>query len=43
MPLVEHLYELRNRLTVALVAIAITTVFGYIWFGTALFGWPNLG
>jgi sec-independent protein translocase protein TatC len=43
MPLVEHLYELRNRLTVALIAIAITTVFGYIWFGTAFFGWPNLG
>ena len=43
MPLVEHLYELRNRLTVALVAIVVTSIFGYIWFGTALFGWPNLG
>ena len=36
MPLIEHLYELRNRLTIALIAIAVTTVFGYIWFGVAL-------
>ena len=38
MTLVEHLYELRNRLAIALVAIVITTVFGYIWFGVPLFG-----
>jgi sec-independent protein translocase protein TatC len=43
MTLVEHLYELRNRLAIALVAIVITTVFGYIWFGEALFGFPALG
>lgn len=43
MTLIEHLYELRNRMAVALVAIVITTVFGYIWFGTHLFGWPSLG
>ena len=43
MSLVEHLYELRNRLTVALVAIAITTVFGYIWFDVPFFGLPSLG
>ncbi|MDN5934061.1 MAG: twin-arginine translocase subunit TatC, partial [Pseudonocardia sp.] len=43
MSLVEHLYELRNRITVSLVAIVITSVFGYIWFGADLFGWPSLG
>ena len=43
MTLVEHLYELRTRLAIALVAIAITTVFGYIWFGVPMFGAPSLG
>ncbi len=43
MPLIEHLFELRSRLTISLIAILVTSVFGYIWFGTALFGWPNLG
>jgi sec-independent protein translocase protein TatC len=43
MSLVEHMYELRNRLTIALVAIVITTVFGYIWFGVPFFGLPSLG
>ena len=43
MTLVEHIYELRNRLTVALVAIFITTVFGYIWFAVPFFGLPSLG
>ena len=43
MVLIEHLYELRRRLAVALLAILVTTVFGYIWFGTDLFGFPSLG
>ena len=43
MTLIEHLYELRNRTGIALVAIAVTTVFGYIWFGVGLFGTPSLG
>ncbi len=43
MSLVEHLYELRNRLVVAIVAIVITTIFGYIWFEVDLFGQPSLG
>jgi sec-independent protein translocase protein TatC len=43
MTLVEHLYELRNRLTVAIIAIVITSIFGYIWFAVPFFGLPSLG
>ena len=43
MTLVEHLYELRNRLAIALVAVGVTTVFGYIWYDIGLFGSPSLG
>lgn len=43
MSLIEHLYELRYRITIALIAIVITTVFGYIWFDVAFFGAPSLG
>jgi sec-independent protein translocase protein TatC len=43
MTLVEHLYELRSRLTVAMIAVAVTTVVGYIWYGTGFFGSPSLG
>ncbi|NMH90820.1 twin-arginine translocase subunit TatC [Pseudonocardia bannensis] len=43
MTLIEHLYELRNRLGISLIAIVVTTVFGYIWFEVALFGVPSLG
>ncbi|MFP5021235.1 twin-arginine translocase subunit TatC [Pseudonocardia phyllosphaerae] len=43
MTLVEHLYELRTRLGISLIAIALTTVVGYIWFEVAFFGFPSLG
>lgn len=43
MTLMEHLYELRNRLFVALVAIAIGAGLGFAWWGIAPFGLPALG
>jgi sec-independent protein translocase protein TatC len=43
MSLVEHLYELRNRLTIAIIAIVITSTFGYIWFAVPFFGLDSLG
>lgn len=43
MPLAEHLYELRYRLVVALLAIAVTTVFGFVWYGTHLGPVDSLG
>ncbi|MGH3856164.1 MAG: twin-arginine translocase subunit TatC [Pseudonocardiaceae bacterium] len=43
MTLMEHLYELRNRLFVALSAIAIGGILGFIWWGVSPFGLPSLG
>ncbi|WP_084211728.1 twin-arginine translocase subunit TatC [Pseudonocardia acaciae] len=43
MTLLEHLYELRNRLAVALVAVVAMSIVGYIWFATGFFGGPSLG
>jgi sec-independent protein translocase protein TatC len=43
MSLVEHLYELRNRLAISLIGVALTTVVAYVWYGVALFGVPSLG
>ncbi|MGD9986775.1 twin-arginine translocase subunit TatC [Pseudonocardia sp.] len=43
MTLIEHLYELRRRLAISILAILVTTVFGYIWFEVAMFGIPSLG
>lgn len=43
MTLIEHLYELRTRLAISFVAIAITSIVGYVWFGVGFFGYPSLG
>ncbi len=42
MTLMEHLYELRNRLTVAMLALAVGGVLGFIWWGVHPFGLPSL-
>jgi sec-independent protein translocase protein TatC len=43
MTLMEHLYELRNRLFIALAAIAIGAGLGFAWWGYSPFGLPALG
>lgn len=43
MTLVEHLYELRRRLAVALLGIAVGSVLGIVWYSTHPFGLPSLG
>lgn len=43
MTLIEHLYELRTRLALALASVAVMSIVGYIWFGVGFFGWVSLG
>ena len=43
MTLVEHLFELRRRLAVAVVAIALGSIVGFVWYNVAPFGIPSLG
>lgn len=43
MPLVEHLKELRRRVLIALAAVGIGTVLGYIWYNASFLGTPSLG
>lgn len=42
MTLVDHLYELRYRLGVALLAVVLGAVFGFWWFSHSWFGVPML-
>ena len=43
MTLVEHIYELRHRLTVAILAVVVGGIFGFVWFSYGPFGLPSLG
>lgn len=43
MTLIEHIYEFRRRLGLALLAIVAGGIFGFIWFGTKLGPIPSLG
>ena len=43
MSLVEHINELRRRLAISLVAFAIATVIGFLWYQHSFAGIPTLG